>query len=53
LKNGLRVVEDRVDHLAGRPRELDGVQKADKLLMPVALHAAADHGALEHAERGE
>ena len=47
------VVEDRVDHLAGRHRPLDGVQKADELLVPVALHAAAEHGALEHVERGE
>jgi hypothetical protein len=47
------VVEDRVDHLAGRHRALDRVEKAQELLMPMALHAAADHGALEHVERGE
>ena len=47
------VVEDRVDHFAGRHRALDGVEEADELLMPMALHAAADHGAFEHIERGE
>ena len=42
-----------MDHLAGRHRALDGVEEADELLMPVALHAAADHGAVEHIEGGE
>ena len=32
---------------------LDGVEEADELLMPVALHVAADDGAVEHVERGE
>ena len=32
---------------------LDGVEEADELLMPVALHAAADHRALQHVEGGE
>jgi hypothetical protein len=35
------VVEDRVDHLAGRHRALDGVEELDEILMPVR-HAAAD-----------
>ena len=47
------VVEDRVDQLAGRHGALDGVQEAQELLVPVALHAAADHRAFEDIERGE
>ena len=31
------VVEDDVDHLAGRHRALDRVEEADELLVPVAL----------------
>jgi hypothetical protein len=41
------VVEDGVDRLAGRDLALDGVQKPDELLMPVALHATADDLALQ------
>ena len=37
---------------AGTSR-LDGVEEADELLMAVALHVAADDGAVEHVERGE
>ena len=47
------VVEHRVDHLAGRDFALDGIEKADEFAVAVALHAAADHGAVEHIERGE
>ena len=47
------VVEDHVDHLAGRDLALDGVEKADELLMAVALHVAADHRAVQHVEGGE
>lgn len=47
------VVEDGVDHLAGRDLGLDGVEEADKLLMAMALHAAADDLALQHVEGGE
>ena len=47
------VVEDDVDHLAGRHRALDGVEEADEFLVPVALHAWADDGAVEHVEGGE
>ena len=47
------IVEDDVDDLAGRDLSLDCVQKADELLMPVPLHAAADDCAVEHAERGK
>ena len=47
------VVEDHVDHLAGRHGALDGVEEADELLVPVALHAVADDRAVEHVEGGE
>ena len=47
------VVEDGVDGLASRDLALDGVQEADELLMPVALHAAADDLAFQHVEGGE
>jgi len=47
------IVEDHMHDLAGLDLGLDGVQEADKLLMPVALHVAADHRAVEHIERGE
>ena len=50
---GRVVVEDHVDHLARRNLALDGVQEADELLVPVALHAAADHGPVEDVERRE
>ena len=47
------VVEDDMDDFADRDLRLDGVEKADELLMAVALHTAADHLALEHIESGE
>ncbi|MCE3249174.1 MAG: hypothetical protein K0R61_856 [Microvirga sp.] len=47
------VVEDDVDDLAGRDLCLNGVEEADDLLMPVALHAAPEHGAIEDVEGGE
>ena len=47
------VVEDDVDELASRDLALDGIEKANKFAMAVALHAAADHRPVEHAERGE
>ena len=37
---------------AGTSR-FDRLEEADELLMAVALHALADHGAVEHVERGE
>jgi hypothetical protein len=45
------VVEDDVDRLASRDLALDSIEEADEFEMAVALHAAADHGAVEHAER--
>jgi len=47
------VVEHRVDHLAGRDLAVDGIEKADEFEVAVALHAAADHRPVEHAEGGE
>ena len=47
------VVEHRMDCVAGRDLTLDGVEKTDEFAVTVALHAAADHGPVEHAERGE
>src|SRR6476619_1918502 len=44
------VVHDRVYDLAGRDCCLDGVEKADEFLMTVALHAAAEHRAVEHVQ---
>jgi hypothetical protein len=37
------IIEDRVDHLAGRHRPFDRVEEGDELLMRVLRHAAADH----------
>jgi hypothetical protein len=47
------IVEDRVDRLAGGDFALDGVEKADELLMPVTLHVAADHGSVQYVHCGE
>ena len=47
------IVEDHVNDFAGRDLGLDRVSKANELLMPVALHAAADEVAVEHVESGE
>jgi hypothetical protein len=47
------VVDDDMDDLAGGDLGFDGVEKADELLMPMALHAAADDLAFEHVEGGE
>ena len=44
------VVEHGMDHLAWRDDPLDGVEEADQLLMAVALHAAADDGAVENVQ---
>ena len=47
------VVEDDMNDLSDRHLGLDGVEEADELLMPVALHAAPDHGTFQHVERRE
>src|SRR5512133_2079936 len=38
------VVENEMNDLACRHLRLDGIEEADELLMPMALHAAADDG---------
>jgi hypothetical protein len=43
------VVEDDVDQLASRDLALDGIEKAGEFDVAVALHAAANYGAVEHA----
>ena len=50
---GAVVVEDDVDHLARRHGALDGVEEAEELLVPVALHALADDRAVEDIEGRE
>ena len=47
------IVEDDVDEFAGGDGGLDRAQEAEELLVAVAGHAAADHGAVEDVERGE
>ena len=47
------VVEDDVDRLVGRDFALDRVETANEFELAIPLHAAADHGAVEHAERGK
>ena len=42
-----------MNRLVGLHRTLDGVEKADEFLMPVALHAAPDDLAFEDIEGGE
>ena len=50
---GRIVVEDDMDGLVGGHLGFDGVEEPNKLLMPVTLHVAADHRAVEDVERGE
>lgn len=50
---GAVIVEDDMDDLAGRDVALDHVQETQELLVPMALHVAADHGAVEHIEGGK
>ena len=47
------VVDDGVDCLAFWYGGLGHIEKANELLMPVPLHAAADHRAVQHVEGGE
>jgi ethanolamine utilization microcompartment shell protein EutL len=44
------VVEDEVNHFADRHFGLDGVEGADEFLMAMALHIAADDGAVENVD---
>jgi hypothetical protein len=47
------VVDDSLDDPAGWHCPLDGIEGVDELLAPVALHAAADHGAFQYIQRRE
>ena len=47
------VVEDDMDDLAGRDVGFDRIEKANELLMAMALHAAADDPAFQDVERGK
>src|SRR6202035_5238977 len=47
------IVEDDVNVLSSRNLRFDGVEEADELLVPVALHVTADDGAVEHVEGGK
>jgi hypothetical protein len=47
------VVDNGVDDLADRNLRFDLVEEADELLMPVALHATADHRSVQDIERRE
>ena len=50
---GRVVVKDGVHGVVLRKLGLDGVRKADELLMAVTLHVAPDHRAVEDVERRE
>jgi len=50
---GCVIVDDGMDFLSRRHLRLDSVEEADELLVPVALHIAADDGAVEDVEGGE
>ena len=45
------IVENDMDRLSSRKLGVDGVEEAYELLVAVALHAAADHLALQHVQR--
>ena len=47
------IVEDRVHQLSGRHLRFDGIEEANELLVPVALHAAADNAAIQHVQCSE
>src|SRR5690242_13791304 len=53
MRVGCIVVDDGVDDPADGYLAFDGVEEADELLVPMVLHAEADHGALQHIERSE
>ena len=42
------VIEHDTNHLSGRDLAFYGVKETDEPLMPVALHASAEHGAVEN-----
>lgn len=45
------VVEDDLDHLAGRNLAFDRIEKTNEFLMAVLLHATADYRAVENVDR--
>ena len=47
------IVEDHVDQPAGWDVALEAVEKAQKFLVPVALHALPDDGAVKHVQGGK
>ncbi len=47
------VVDDQVNIEVRCDLPVDPVEEAVELLVPVLLHALADHPAVEHVERGE
>jgi hypothetical protein len=47
------IVGDGVNDLADRHGALDGSEKFDEFLMAVLVHASAEHGAVQHIERGK
>jgi hypothetical protein len=47
------VVENDMDQLADRDLAPEAVEKAQELLVPVALHALAAHGPIEDVKRRE
>src|SRR6202453_797773 len=47
------IVDDGVDRLSRGNLLLDDIEKANELLMAMALHVAADHRAVEDVHRGE
>ncbi|TXM94973.1 hypothetical protein FV223_02570 [Methylobacterium sp. WL116] len=47
------VIEDGVDHLAGRDGGLDAIEKPDEFAVSVALHAAAEHVTGSDVEGGK
>lgn len=47
------VVEDSMNDFAGRNLGLVGIEEADELLMPMALHVTANHCVVEDIERSE
>src|SRR5437867_9083015 len=50
---GFVIVKNEVDIFSGGDLGFERIQEADELLMPVTLHAAANHLALKQVERGE
>ena len=47
------IVEDDMNQLPGRDVALEAVEKAQKLLVPVALHALPGDPAVEHVQGGK